>query len=220
MEYKRNCPACKKELSYTDGSNFKRAVKNNSVCANCRKMPESLKTTLSEYWTGRKNPNYKRRAKEERPDNYVRNCPDCGEKISYVKNWAYSQAIKNNTKCPKCVISTRMKKTGVTYILTQDQINKMAATKAGYDSWEEYQANIPEFEKYRKQVWSITSKQPLEKLKNFEKRGRLGVEGAFNIDHIYSIHKGFMTGIDPVIIGNIDNLRMIPWLENIKKHKN
>ena len=219
MEYTRNCPNCKKELQYTDRSNFRRAHRNNSVCTNCRKMPDSMKQKLSKLWKGKKNPNYKRRPKIEQPKNFIRNCPGCGNEISCVKRWSYKQAIKNNSKCNKCRMAHRIKETGYAYILTEAQVNKMAATKAGYKTWEEYQANIPDFEKYRKQVWSVTNKQPIETLKNFEKRGRLGIEGAYNIDHIYSIHKGFMTGIEPTIIGDFKNLRMIPWLENIKKHK-
>ena len=43
MEYKRNCPECDKKLTYTDRSNYWRAVSNKSVCVNCRKMPDSLK---------------------------------------------------------------------------------------------------------------------------------------------------------------------------------
>lgn len=218
MEYKRNCPDCDKELSYTDKSNFRRAIRNNSVCANCRKMPESLKKTLSEYWTGRTGKTFHRR--KNPPKNFERQCPQCNVNISYVNKYNFNKAIEKNTICPKCVAKNKIEKYGTTYKLSQDQINKMAATKAGYDSFDEYMKKLPEFKKYKRNVMSITYKQPLKTLKDYDKKGKMGVEGAFNIDHIYSIHKGFINGIEPKIIGNIKNLKMIPWLENIKKHKN
>jgi len=34
-EYKRKCPACKKELSYKHKHSYKNAVKNNKFCRSC-----------------------------------------------------------------------------------------------------------------------------------------------------------------------------------------
>src|ERR1035437_2724264 len=97
MEYKRNCPDCNKELTYTDVSNFKRAVKNNSVCSGCRKMPASLKSAVSDYWKGTKKPNYKRSENPEKK--YSRSCPGCGEKLFYSRPDNYKNAVAKNTKC-------------------------------------------------------------------------------------------------------------------------
>lgn len=219
MEYKRDCPECGKELHYTDRSNYARAIKRNSVCVNCKKMPDSLKKKLSKRWKGKKNPDYKRR--ENPPKNYSRDCPNgCGNIMTYVRYGKYKEAVKKGTRCRSCIMKDRIKNKGSAYILSQEQINKMAATKAGYDSFDEYMKKLPEFKKYKRKVMSITYKQPLKTLKDYDKKGKMGVEGAYNIDHIYSIHKGFINGIEPKIIGNIKNLKMIPWLENIQKHKN
>jgi len=38
------------------------------------------------------------------------------------------------------------------------------------------------------------------------------------LDHMYSISDGFKNNIPPYIIGHINNLVMIPALENIKKN--
>ena len=215
-EYKRNCPICGKELSYTDGGNFRRAIRNNSGCAKCRKMPDSMKEKASKLLTGRKNPNYKRRPIEERPNNFKSVCPECGNIKYYVKEWSYKQAIKNNTVCPKCSPAKKQLKYPQ-FILTQDQINKMAAKKAGFDNFDAYMETLPEFKKYKRKVMTITYRQPLDTLPNYEKKGRMGEEGAYNIDHIISVKKGFMEGIPPEKIGDISNLEMIPWLDNIKK---
>ena len=75
---------------------------------------------------------------------------------------------------------------------------------------EEYQVK---FKQYRKQVEKITKKQPLHQLENFEKRGR----NKYHLDHILSISYGFHNGIEPELIGNIFNLRFIPYKSNLQK---
>jgi hypothetical protein len=50
--------------------------------------------------------------------------------------------------------------------------------------------------------------------------GLAGKPGAYHIDHVYSTCDGFKNGISPLVIGNIANLKMIPWEENIEKHAN
>ena len=72
-------------------------------------------------------------------------------------------------------------------------------------------------QKYRGKVWSATNRQPLHTLPNIEKRGKSGIEGAYQLDHIISIKEGFDKGIEPEIIGSIDNLQMISWRENRNK---
>ena len=45
-----------------------------------------------------------------------------------------------------------------------------------------------------------------------------GIEGGYQLDHIISIKKGFIEGIDPTIMGALKNLQMLPWKENRTKH--
>ena len=52
---------------------------------------------------------------------------------------------------------------------------------------------------------------------NYDKRGVSGVEGNYHLDHKYSILEGYKNNISPEVIGNIKNLKFIPWEENIKK---
>lgn len=91
------------------------------------------------------------------------------------------------------------------------------ARRNGYDTYEDYRASLPDWKRYKIDVWRITNKQPLTILENWELRGINGDEGAYTLDHIISIKKGFMDKIDPEIIGHIDNLQMLPWEENITK---
>ena len=91
------------------------------------------------------------------------------------------------------------------------------ARRNGYDTYKEYRESLPEWEAYKIDVWRITKQQPLHLLENFDKRGVNGEEGAYTLDHIISVKKGFMDNIDPEVIGHLDNLQMLPWEENIAK---
>lgn len=75
-----------------------------------------------------------------------------------------------------------------------------------------------EYENYRSTCWKVTRQNDLSKLPNIEKRGRCGVNGAYQLDHRFSIFEGFKLGVDPKIIGCIHNLQMIPWKDNCKKN--
>lgn len=95
-------------------------------------------------------------------------------------------------------------------------LDGMAKDK-GWMSWEEYVINIKTYKQYRANVIRITNQQPLHLLENFNKRGVNGQTGAYTLDHIISIKKGFIENIPPEQIGNIKNLQMLPWEENITK---
>ncbi len=84
-------------------------------------------------------------------------------------------------------------------------------------TYDEYIQGKTEYECYKFKVIQITNEQPIQILENHDKRGKTGVDGAYHLDHIYSIRLGFLNNIDPHVIGHISNLRFIPWLENIQK---
>lgn len=48
--------------------------------------------------------------------------------------------------------------------------------------------------------------------------GLAGKEGAHHIDHCYSIMSGYVNKISPIVIGSRENLQMLPWQDNLKKH--
>lgn len=75
---------------------------------------------------------------------------------------------------------------------------------------EEYRSAV---KKYRKEVEAITRKQPLYQLDNSDKRGR----NRYHLDHILSVSFGFNSGLDPEVIGDIRNLRFIPYKTNLEK---
>lgn len=87
-------------------------------------------------------------------------------------------------------------------------------------TYEEFQKRLPEFKKYLAKVRQITNQQPLNKLINFDKRGKAGQNGAYQIDHKYSIIEGFKNNIGPDLIGHFCNLEMLTWEDNLKKQGN
>ena len=76
---------------------------------------------------------------------------------------------------------------------------------------------MDEYKRYKSEVLKMTNRQPIETLDNYSKRGISGLDGAYHLDHKYSILEGFNQNINPDIIGNITNLEFIPWEDNVKK---
>jgi hypothetical protein len=75
--------------------------------------------------------------------------------------------------------------------------------------------SLTEYEKYKKDVWKETGKS-YKKYKNvLGERSR-----ARHLDHVYSILHGFRDSIDPLILGNIVNLRIIDSKMNQSKSMN
>ena len=146
---------------------------------------------------------------------WLRSCPKCDKPLYYSRKEYLDRAEKDHSICNSC--STKKYQKGVMIGTTEDQRRKMRATKAGFKDWEEYERLMPEKKKYKAEVWKITYRQPIKDFKHFDKRGRCGVEGAYQIDHIISVSEGFKKEISPDIIGDISNIRMIPWKENLLK---
>lgn len=66
---------------------------------------------------------------------------------------------------------------------------------------------------YYAKVWMVTESQPLYILENSNKRGWRN----HHLDHIFPIALAYHKGIPPKKVGNIKNLRFIPYRENLDK---
>jgi len=84
----------------------------------------------------------------------------------------------------------------------------------------EYEQVLSEKKKYYNEVHKITKRQAIHTLEFHENRGKAkkGTDN-YQLDHIIPISEGFRDNIDPNIIGDISNLRFIPWKENILRNK-
>lgn len=113
-------------------------------------------------------------------------------------------------------------KLNISYTAINNNLHKLGIVRTedryrlgmDYNKWLE---NLLEYKKYRSDVNKVTNKQTIHLLDNFEKRGLCGIEGAYQLDHKYSISEGFKQNINPEIIGNIINLEFIPWETNLSK---
>lgn len=76
--------------------------------------------------------------------------------------------------------------------------------------------NKNEFRRYKIIVLYLTEKYREDLTKGYI-TGLAGVKNAWHIDHIFSILKGYQQKVSPFVIGHRQNLRMIPWEENLSK---
>jgi len=94
--------------------------------------------------------------------------------------------------------------------------NKVRKTQELSGNWIKLDSK-KDFELYKMIVWKMTKRNDLSKLANIDKRGMINVEEAYHLDHKISIKYGFENNIPCYIIADIENLEMIPAMENIIK---
>lgn len=87
------------------------------------------------------------------------------------------------------------------------------------DKHPRWNPNKDAYEDYKREVYKITrrNKKIYSTWENYDKIGRCGTEGAYQLDHIVSIKHGFENNICPSVIGHISNLQIITWEENRSK---
>lgn len=88
----------------------------------------------------------------------------------------------------------------------------------------QYKEDTQEYKRYRQRVDLLTEKNyvKFKQIINPENKPRTlcGVDGGYQLDHIYPVYEGFVNNIPPEEVAKVENLRVIPWEENLrKKHK-
>jgi len=210
----RKCPICNSEVSYSNKRCWYNANGSGAKCKLCQSKLNG------DHFRGKKNPNYPktRRSKLEK-SKYYRKCPDCGDIRYYSRSDHLLHATQNNSVCDSCA-NYKYEKTWKD-VITEDHIKSMRATKAGFNSWKEYKQKYPSKKMYQNEVRRLTRKQPLHTLPNYSKLeenwGRMGEDGAHQIDHIISINKGWKDMIPAEEIANITNLQVMKWEDNRSK---
>jgi len=213
MIYKRNCPKCNDEIIYKNPRSFKWADRDGKPCRKC--YSKEISNTLKQKFKSGEINIIPRKKDAELIKVFKRNCPDCGNEMSYVSEGTLQTSIKKNTVCNSCS-NYKYNKTFKDRI-KPEHIEQMRATKAGFQNFDEYKQKYPKKQFYKREVWRLTYQQPIDTLENWDKRGRCGVEGAYQLDHIRSIDWGWKNGIEPEVIAEWENLRMIPWKTNLLK---
>lgn len=215
--YQRECPNCKQTITYSQANNMVRAIRKKSVCNKCAiRNTDEVIEKIRQSCTGKKYPNRKSNTKVGKVLSFKRNCPQCKKEMGYVTEFSFTRAIKQNAVCNSC--SSKIYKKSWKYVIKDEHVKKMAAKKAGYDTYDAYMADLDNRKQYYREVRKITRQQDIRILENYDKlRGLCGVDGAYQLDHIIPVSVGYEQNIAPATIGHISNLQIIPWKDNLLK---
>ena len=191
-KFSKNCPQCNKLQTYTTFKRCKSAIKTNTKCYKCS---NGRRITPKKY------------------------CIDCGIQVT-----KYARAVKRCKPCadkqPKSA-ETLMKMSaslkGITRTQEQKKRISEALKKYHLPLVKERLKVLPKKQAYYRMVKTVTHVQPFQLLPNYDKRGKSGEQGAYQLDHKYSKAQGFKNNIPPEIIGHICNLEFIPWRQNAIK---
>lgn len=218
MEYLRTCPKCGKPIYYKSKDSMRTAEKKGSVHKKCvvkteewnKKNSEALKKHCAKHRTGKSYEEIYGESEAKRLKKLH------SENLTGRKRGEFSQEWRlNMSKAHKLSENFKESMQSKEYkALRRFIVIQKYYPGLSLEEWEEFAG---ERKLYYLEVLRITKQQPIEELEYYEKRGKTGVEGAYHLDHIYPISQGFLNNIAPEKIGNIKNLRMIPWLENLKK---
>lgn len=137
----------------------------------------------------------------------------------HVGYWAGKQrTLKSNKKTSESLLKAYEAKKRIPngYNISAGMQNGLATNLTQL----EYEQLLSEKKKYYNKVHKITKRQAIHTLEFYEKRGKSkkGTDN-YQLDHIIPISEGFRNNIDPNVIGDISNLRFIPWKENILRNK-
>jgi hypothetical protein len=211
---KRNCPGCGIEKIYKSKGGFDQAIKNNSFCQKCANKWDRVfgKEKADEMRLHYSQNNLGKTASDETKQKIAISMQLHWLENSYPETARQKLRVRELKPCSEETREKLRQYTGERNTTVQKILKDRDIT------YDEYLETIPLWKQYYNTVQRITKQQPIYLLENYEKRGRAkkGTD-VYHLDHIISIKFGFDTNIDPNIIGNISNLRVIPWLENLKK---
>lgn len=76
-----------------------------------------------------------------------------------------------------------------------------------------------DFQLYKRDVWRFTRKNiDVKSISGYEYRGKAGTNGAYHLDHKFSLLQCFKQNIPIEIAGSLSNLEFIPWELNDSKN--
>lgn len=82
--------------------------------------------------------------------------------------------------------------------------------------------SVPEYQRYASLVHRLSGAVYLKNIDiiNPERhpRTRCGVDGGWQLDHITTIRESFDKGIAPEDVSSLNNLRMLPWKQNLMRN--
>jgi len=241
--WKRKCPSCKIELLYCNKYTLAKANNKQSKCLSCALTKEKKEYKIKCKYCGiimqlfLTETTYKNKLRHS--NGYKEYCSFSCSSKSHIRTKEWNKKI-SESNTGKSFSEEHRRKIGIAGIgripwnkglskYTDDRLMIISKQNSestrlqlmqryGYISYEDYLQKLPTRYRYYTLVRTISEKQPLHLLENFDKpRGRAGKSGMYHLDHMISINYGFKNNIDPKIIGHISNLQFITWQENLQK---
>lgn len=155
---------------------------------------------------------------------FDRECIVCGESFE-IKTTAAAQSKKC---CSRSCYNHYFK-----MVITQseDYRNQRSEISKGIDrsymQTEEYslskrKEDTPEYMRYKNKVHKLSEKTYVENVEvinpNNYPRTLCGVDGGWQLDHIKTVRECFDDGISEEEAASLNNLRMLPWKENLMRN--
>lgn len=195
--------------------------KSSRVCSGCK----SLIQNTSSHSQKRADDTAKRFEKEGRV------CKSCGATASNNKRWSDPEAVhkqsqrflQNNPSKGKPAWNRGVPRDEVTRekIKQTKQLNGGTAgdRNPNYGKFK-YHNTQQTYKQFRNRVVVLTERVK-EQIEGYveDKRGRAGIPGAYQIDHIRPIIDCWYEGWTPEQVSDLTNLRFISWEENLKIRK-
>lgn len=128
---------------------------------------------------------------------------------------------------------------GKTQIYSKETLEKMRQAKENYTPWNAglnlkelgyvVWNKLPDNEKtkYKEYRYLVDKLSEINYVKYYDiinpehkPRTKCGVDGGYQLDHIYPVYEGYINNISPEELAKVENLRVIPWEENQRKKHN
>ena len=191
----RQCPECNRVIQHTSKG-------NQASADNIAKLAiVNKRLCLSCARSGDRNPSKLPHVRDARSKFLKQNNPSAGKP-------AWNRNVPRPIETKEKMRNTIQKNGG-----------RESHRNANYGKFKEHSINL-DFKLYSQRVRVLTERNK-HLIPNYDQalRGRVGISGAYQIDHIKSILQCWYEGIDPEVAAAIDNLQFIPWQENLHKRR-
>jgi hypothetical protein len=202
FKFERKCPACGNLIKYKSYQGYESGIRKNSKCQKCG-------CGWMRGQTKDNNESIKKMA--EKVSNKWKEIFNNGYEV-------WNKGLTKDTHPSLQVIGEKRKGKKHT-----EEIKKLISYHSK-SRWElglydnQYSEKYTEFKKHQHKVHKLTHKiKHLIEGYDESKHGKMGIDGAYQIDHIIDIKYGFDNNIPAEEIASLKNLQFIPWEENIKK---
>ena len=216
----RNCPKCQKELTYKYKHSRDNSETNNRLCWSCRNSGENNpfygKTHTEEHKkhisvvTLNRDPELVRHIAEKRRGKIMSESAKQKLSVAAIRQFSTDDSRKANAERLRKFYENNPDARIRASELTKQKYEEYRET----DEYKEWQSKKSEYDLYRLEVSRLTFENDLSKLENWSKRNLYHL---YEIDHIYPIRQAFKNSIPAELIGDINNLRIIPRKENRSK---